>query len=542
MLNTSLGYLNTLIIKKLSVAELEDLLFDMGFEIDKVDGDEIVIEVTPDRPDLLSTHGMAKAINHFLGEKPKEYETKKSGVKVIIDKGVDSVRPYTVCAVVKNLDIDENLLKEIIDFQEKLHEAFARKRKKAAIGIYPLEKISPPIYYKAEKPEDIKFIPLDSEVEMNGKEIIEKHPKGIEYKSLLEGKKKYPVFVDSKNEVLSMPPIINSARLGKVSCETKEIFIECSGDDLEILKKTLNMIATTLADAGGEVYSVNLDYPDRKIETPNLKAEEVKITPESANKILGLELDGEEIKILLGKMGYLIKDEHVFVPCYRTDILHEIDVVDDVARAYGVNNFKPIFPNVSTTGGLTKSTKIKNRLKELMVGFGFQEVFALALSSREEQFSKMGYEKDAIILDHQVEKSINMLRVSLLPELLKVLKCNQHYEFPQNVFEISDIVLPNEKSETKSEDIIYLSALISKPVAGYADISSIVDSLFSNIKMEYKFKKKEDPRFIKGRVAGIIVDGKEVGVIGEIYPGVLENFKLETPTVGFEIDIEFLLE
>lgn len=542
MLNTSLEYLKTLIKKKVSVKELEDILFNLGFEIDSLKGDEIAIEITPDRPDLLSTHGLARAINVFLFEKPKKYEAKKSEIRVFVDESVNSVRPYTVCSVVRNLKFDEQNLKEIVNFQEKLHETFARKRKKAAIGVYPLEKITPPIYYKAVEPQKIKFVPLDSDKEMNGNEILKKHEKGRKYGELLLGKKLYPIFIDSKNEILSMPPIINSAKLGKVTTKTKDVFIECSGEDIFTLLKTLNLIATTLADFGGNIYSVEVIYPDKKLETPDLKPEEVKINILNVNKILGTNISKEEAINFLERMGYLIEGGKVFAPCYRTDILHEIDIIDDIGRAYGVKNFKPDFPLIATTGGLLKETKIKNRIRELMIGLGFQEVFTLILSSSEEQFSKMRFESKAIFLQNQIEKSINMLRVSLLPELLKVLKNSQHYRFPQKIFEIAEVILPDEKTETKSIDKTNICALISNSVVNYEEISSVLDSLFSNLHISYKLKEVRDKRFINGRSAKIVINKEEKGTIGEFCPKVLENFNLENPVVGFEVDLSLLLK
>lgn len=540
-LSTNFGYLKNLIKKDLTLNELEALLFELGFEIESIKGEEILIEITPDRPDLLCAHGLARTINNFLGIVQRNYRARKSNIKIIVDDSVKDIRPYTVCAVVKNLNFNEEKLKEIIDFQEKLHNTFARGRKKAAIGIYPLEKIKPPIYYKAEKPEKISFIPLDFSEEMNGIQILKRHPKGIEYGKLLKGKEKYPIFIDSKNEILSMPPIINSAKLGKVTEQTKEIFIECSGFDLEILKKTLNLIVITLADMGGEIYKVEVIYKNKKIETPDLNKEEIKLNYNNIQKLLGIKLNKKDIYKLLKKMGYLIEDNKIFLPCYRTDILHEVDVIDDIARAYGANNFDPEFPKVATIGGLSKTTRIKNKIRELMIGLGFQETFTLILTNKAEQFDKMNFKLDDVIyLENQIDKSINMLRVSLIPELLKVLYYNQHHELPQKIFEVGEVIFKSDREETKSIEKVYLTALITNSTVGYEDISSILDSFFSNLNLNYKLIKTKDRRFLDDRVAKIIVNNEEVGIVGEISPQVLENFKLERPVVCFELDIEFL--
>src|SRR3989338_11056856 len=230
ILETNFTELNKAIGKKLTKKELEDTLFDLGMELERTEKDEIRIEITPDRPDLLSTQGLGRALKAYLRIKTglREYKIKKSDIKIYVDKSVEKVRPYTVAAVVKNLKLDYEKIKEIINIQEKIHNTFARKRKKLAIGIYPLENISSPIKYLAKSPDEIKFIPLDFEKELTGKEILEKHPKGIEYAHLLKNHEKYPIFVDSKNKILSMPPIINARDLGKVTETTKDVFIECS--------------------------------------------------------------------------------------------------------------------------------------------------------------------------------------------------------------------------------------------------------------------------------------------------------------------------
>src|SRR3989344_4866470 len=219
ILETTFKELNKSVGKKLAKQELDEILFNLGFELETVENDNIKVEITPDRPDLLSTQGLARLLKAYLGIKPglQEYKIKKSNFKIIVDKSVEKIRPYTVAAIIKNLNLDYEKIKEIINIQEKLHNTFARKRKKTSIGIYPLENISPPITYLAEKSDKIKFVPLDFEKELTGKEILEKHPTGIKYADLLKSYDKYPIFVDSKNKVLSMPPIINSQELGKVN-------------------------------------------------------------------------------------------------------------------------------------------------------------------------------------------------------------------------------------------------------------------------------------------------------------------------------------
>ena len=228
-----------LVGKKLPIEKLKDRISMLGTDLEDIEGNEITVEIFPNRPDMLSEQGFARAFSSFMGIKTglRKYKVNKSKYEVNIDKSVKDIRPYTACAVVKNLKLNDEKIREIIQIQEKLHVTLLRNRKKGAIGIYPMEEIKFPIDYLALKPREIKFQPLESKKELNGLQILQQHPTGREYAYLLEGKKLYPIFRDANKEILSMPPIINSEKTGKVSEKTKEVFIEVSGFELETQKK-----------------------------------------------------------------------------------------------------------------------------------------------------------------------------------------------------------------------------------------------------------------------------------------------------------------
>jgi len=248
--------LEKLVGKKLPLEKLKDRISMLGTDLDSIEGNEINVEIFPNRPDLLSEQGLARALSSFIGVKTgfRKYKVEKSGEKVIIDKSVEGVRPCTACAIVKGLKFDDEKIKEIIQIQEKLHVTYGRNRKRCAIGIYPFEKIRTPIKFLAKKPGEIKFQPLEANKEMTGAQILSQHPTGREYGHLLEGLSMYPIFVDANNQVLSMPPIINSNQTGKITEKTTDVFIECSGFDFDVLHKCVNMIVAAMADMGGKIY------------------------------------------------------------------------------------------------------------------------------------------------------------------------------------------------------------------------------------------------------------------------------------------------
>jgi len=521
--------------KNLPLEKLKDRISMLGTDLERIEGNEIVVEVFPNRPDMLSEQGFARAFSSFIGVKKglREYKTKKSNYKLIVDNSVKDIRPYTACAVIKNLKFDDEKIKQVIQIQEKLHVSYGRNRKKCAIGIYPLEKIKFPIYYKALEPEKIKFTPLESNREMNGYEIIEKHPMGKEYGYLLKDKKKFPIFVDANNKILSMPPIINSHETGKITNETKEVFIEVSGFDYETLNKCLNIIACAFADIKGEIYEIELNYNGKKITSPNLKPESMSIDINYTNKILGLSLNEKEIKNYLERMGYDYKNKTVLVPAYRTDVMHQIDLVEDIAIAYGYENFKEEIPNVSTIAEEDKFEIFKRKIKDILVGFNYLECNSYNLIS-EDVLKKMNFNKDKTKVSNPANVDYNTLRNWMIPSLIKILSENKHYEYPQSIFEIGTIF---EKEESES-----LGLLSCHSNANFTEVKQILDYLFNALNLSYNLNDVKYGSFIEGRTGEIVCNEKKLGYIGEINPRVITNFNLEMPVSGFEINLNELFE
>lgn len=549
MLETNFKTLQKLIGKKLNIEEFEEALFNLGMELDEQKGDEIKIEVTAERPDMVSPQGLARALRAYFGLKNPKYTAKEplKNYKVIIDKSVSKVRPFTACAIVKNLKFTDDNIKEIIWVQEKLHATFGRNRKKAAIGIYPLEKIKLPIYYRAANPNHIKFRPLESGSEMTANEIINEHKTGKEFAHLLEGSDVYPYFCDGAGSILSMPPIINSHDTGRVTTKTKELFIECSGHDFASLSQTLNILVYLFQDMGGVVYQMDLQYPDKKIISPEINPDIRKISSKYVSEILGKEFTSKEIANNLKKAMHEIKKitkENVefSVPPIRTDIWHDIDVVDDVLRVFGVNNIVPELPEVSTEGKLLYENRLKKIITELMIGLSFQEIFTLTLTNSKDQYEKMNYEEipEHIMLSSSVEENIGMLRTWLLPEAIKALMNNRNREYPQKIFEINYITIPEEKSDVLSKDKMHFCSLIAAKDADFTKAKQVIINILESLGYDAKFKATNHNSFIQGRTASIFVKGKNIGTIGEIHPQVLENFGIEVPVSGFEIDLELL--
>ncbi|MEM4245332.1 MAG: phenylalanine--tRNA ligase subunit beta, partial [Candidatus Nanoarchaeia archaeon] len=415
-------------------------------------------------------------------------------------------------------------------------------RKKVAIGIYPFEKIKTPIRFIALKPEEIKFQPLEFPHVINGRQILSQHPTGREYAHLLEGFEKFPVFLDANNKVLSMPPIINSHDTGKITENTKDVFIECSGFDFNALSTCLNIIVTALADMGGKIYSMELHYPDKKVVTPDLKPKPVSLDFNYVNKILGLNLKDAEIIRLLSRMGFGFKNKKVLVPPYRADIMHQADLVEDVGIAYGFENFKPEIPNVATIAEEDPLEVFVNKVANFLVGFGLVETNSYNLTNKDDLGKRMLIDVNPVELANSLSSEFSVLRSCMIPSMLRILSNNKHNEYPQKIFEVGTVFVKDKKTETNVAEFLRLAVVTSHTKADYTEVKQVLDALMRALDVKYDIVEVEHNSFIPGRVGRVIVNGKKVAYIGEIHPQVLSNFELEMPVAAFELNISELFE
>ncbi|ASJ03180.1 phenylalanine--tRNA ligase subunit beta [Thermococcus profundus] len=546
--------LEGLVGKEFSVEEWEDLFLYAKCELDDMweENGEIYFKADSkdtNRPDLWSAEGIARQIRFALGFQkglPK-YEVEKSDVVVYVDEKLKGIRPYGVYAIVEGLNIDEEALKQMINLQEKVALTFGRRRREVAIGIFDFDKVKPPVYYRAaEKTE--KFVPLGYDEEMTLEEILEKHEKGKEYGHLIKDKPFYPLLVDSEGKVLSMPPIINSEITGRVTTETKNVFVDITGWELNKVMLALNVVVTALAERGGKIRSVKVIYPDFEIETPDLTPKEFEVELDYIRKLAGLDLSDEEIKDLLERMMYEVelKDGRAKLryPAFRDDIMHARDVLEDVLIAYGYNKIEPEEPKLAVQGRGDKFVEFEDAVRELMVGFGLQEVMTFNLTNREAQYNRMNLEfgkdyfknppAELVEIENPISPKWSALRNWLTPSLLDFLSQNTHEEYPQKLFEVGKATLIDESRETKTVSESKLAVALAHPRVTFTEAKEILDSVMRHLGFEYELEEVEHPSFIPGRAGRIIVNGETIGIIGEIHPEVLEKWGIEMPVAVFE--------
>ena len=381
---------------------------------------------------------------------------------------------------------------------------------------------------------------------MSANQILKKHPTGQEYAHLLKDKKLYPIFIDSNKQILSMPPIINSHNIGKITTKTKDIFIECSGFDLHYLNKTLNILVSSFEEMGGSIYSVKILDKTNRV-TPELTQQRMNIDLEKINKNLGLDLNEKQITKLLSKMGIELKKQkgkfYALIPPQRTDILHWIDLVEEVAIAYGYNNFKPIIPNISTIAKEHPSSKNKKLISNILVGLGLLEVSTYHLTTKK-NIKKIYFDFNDLIQVENSKTQRDTLRYDLITNALEIFSENSDATYPQKIFEIGRIFEKDNgnKTQTKVIEREKLVIALTNENVNYTELKQILDYLFKMLNIQnYKIENNDlHPAYIKGRSGVIKLQNIEIGTIGEINPRVLKNWKLKMPVVSLEIEIDYL--
>jgi len=523
------------------VEKLIEKLPMIGADFDKVEEDKISIEFFPDRPDLASVEGIARASRTFFGFETglKKYRVEKSDVVLNVDSSVKKVRPFVTTALVKNINMTDELIVSLMDLQEKLHFGLGRNRKKVAIGVHNFEPVQPPFTYKAVDPDSVRFVPLAKVESMTLSEILTRHEKGIDYAHLLEGFDKYPLIVDSNNNVLSFPPIINGS-LTEVTPFTTDLFIDVTGNDRKAINHALNIVTTALAERGGQIFSTTVYYDRKPFVSPDLTPVKRVLSVDYVNRILGTKMDEKEIIGCLGRMGHdAVKggkgEISVEIPAWRADILHSIDLVEDVAVGYGFDKFKTDFPKALTFGEVLPKQALYDSLRNMMIGLGFNEVTTFTISNERDEFEKIGLDvDDKVEIENPIGEEYSCLRIGLLPSLLKILAENRHHPLPQQIFELGIVVDKNFKNRHN------LAAVKIDAKANFTECKSLLDAIMRNVGKKYSIMDKSHPAFVKGRCASIVCNDKEIGFFGELHPRTITGFDLEHPVIAFEIQADSL--
>ncbi|KAL3101176.1 hypothetical protein niasHS_001636 [Heterodera schachtii] len=601
----------------LSQQQVDDLCFQYGLEVDDVlvEKDEKTgqeeevykIEIPANRYDLLCVEGLARALLIFQNKiTPPVYSLTNppKTQKIVVDQSVSAVRPFVVGAILRDVHFDADAYASFIDLQDKLHQNIGRKRTLASMGTHDLDTIKGPFKYCALPPRDIVFKPLNQSREMNAAEQMELYSESShlrEYLHIIRDKPLYPVILDADGVVCSMPPIINSEH-SKITLNTRNIFIEVTGTDLVKLEIVLDMLVTMFSQYCTEQFNVEpvqivqpngtfslfpkLDYRDHLVDVLSLAAkigisdigadkavqllskmalECVPIKDEEkpqtvdigkALELLKLTMSGEEKRSEKALNGdevpaVLVK---VTVPPTRHDILHECDLAEDLALAFGYNAIPTALPQSNTVAEPFPLNKLSDQLRLQLAISGWTEVLTFALCSTEDVGSKMlrpDHEMDSVVrISNPKTIDFQVARNSLLPGILKTIANNKDMALPLRLFEVQDVVFIDESKDTKCRNERHLAAIFYSKSGSFEVIHGLLDRIMQMLGIAYerndsepsvggyRIVQSDDPSYFDGRCANVLFRNECVGTFGVLHPTVLANFALTNPCSALELNIE----
>jgi phenylalanyl-tRNA synthetase beta chain len=505
----------------------------IGSDVERTEADHADVEFFPDRPDLFSPEGVARAMRGYLGIETglPSYPVKPSGISFTVDPKLADIRPVLGAAVIRGVSFDDESIQSIMSLQESLHWAVGRGRSKVAIGIHDLDTVRPPFRYIAS-PRSRAFVPLDYTESMTMEEILEKHPKGRDYAKIVKDFPLFPLIVDKDDHVLSFPPIINGERT-RVTIDTKNILLDTTGTDKRAVGVAVNIICTAMAEAGAKIESVEIGG----VQTPTLAPKERMVSVKECSRLIGVQLTASSMAEFLRKMRFGAEPAgsdkvKVQVPCYRADIMHDWDLFEDVAIAYGYDRIIAAPPATYTVGKPHPIQVNAALAREVFCGLGYLEVMPFTLTNEDVLFKNMQREEKKGILHvmHPISIENTVVRTELLPLLLEFLALNRHRELPQRLFTVGDVVLDCHTHQQAA-------GVSTHPDADFSEAYATADAMLHELSIEYTVQESADPAFIDGRRGDIVMRGKTVGVFGEIHPAVLNAFELEHSVAAFELDL-----
>ncbi|HWP78712.1 MAG TPA: phenylalanine--tRNA ligase subunit beta [Candidatus Nitrosotenuis sp.] len=519
-------------------SKIIDALPFLGLDIEEETKEYIKVEYSPNRPDYATDVGIAAGLQGLFGIKKgaEKIFIKKSDKSSYIktDAAVKKIRPYVCGMIARGGKLDDETIKQLIALQEDLHFGIGRRRKKASVGIHDLDKIALPLTYVAIS-KDHTFVPLAMTETMSVEQILAKTDVGMDYGKLLQNHDKVPMILDAKKNTISFPPIINSA-LTAVTTKTVNLLVEVTGTDKNATEDTLAVVATTLQNLGFTLYDFKTNS---KNSSQLFKTKSMILDPELVNQTLGVSLTGAAISNYLKKsrLDATLKGKKILckIPRFRFDIFGPMDLVEEVALGYGIQNLTPTLPASTSVGQKHTVTKRLDQLAQVMIGLGFTEALNTSLTSKRILYDATKRNPNSLIeVVESKSQEYTILRDSLLPGLLDNLSRNIHESYPQKLFEIGTVF----SADSPIKESISLACVSAHKETSFTEIKSVLQSLLKTASnLDSKTKTAENPMFAKGKTAHIVIDDKTVGMIGEVDSQVIENFKIRVPVCCFEITL-----
>jgi phenylalanyl-tRNA synthetase beta chain len=499
------------------------------------------VEYSPNRPDFGTDFGIARALRGILGKEvglPK-FHSSASGISVSVDPRLSTIRPFIACVTATRIRLDDEDVRQIISLQEDLHNGLGRKRKTVAIGIHDLDAVKPPFSYKAVL-SSFKFVPLGGKKPMDVGSILSQSDEGKAYGSVFAGSKIYPIIADANGEVLSFPPIINGEAT-KVTSRTRNLFIDVTSTDRKAGDDVLAVVATTLSEAGGRLGTVEIKHPGKPRLTPDLTPTELPLDQNLVKATLGMDLTKQEILNSLAKSCLGVKGKKAQCPRYRIDLLHPVDIAEEVALGYGIDRIGPLYPPSKHPGLFNTFEEFLDSVATIMAGSGMIELMTFELTDEKSLYSKFGRSSsDRITVKNPRSIEHSALRDALLPTLMAALSGNVKSDYPQRVFEVGRVFARTKEGVSESW---HLGCLVAHSHSSYTEAKMYLESACRTmVGREVKTPVGEHWAFAPGRCGKVSLGDAQLGLVGEVKPESIEAFGLGVPVSGFEVNLTQLFE
>lgn len=513
----------------------------VGLDIESVGKDSVRVEYSPNRPDFGTDFGIARAMRGLLGKEVglPRFATSASGVSVSVDRRLSAVRPFISCVTATGLGLDGEDIRQVISLQEDLHNGLGRKRKLVAIGLHDMDALEPPFSYQAVAPS-FKFVPLGGRKAATIGSILSGTDEGKAYGAALAGSRLFPVITDAKGVVLSFPPVINGDAT-RVTSKTKNMFVDVTSTDRDAGDDVMAVVATTLAAAGGRLGTVLVGYPGKPRVTPDLAPTELPLDEGLVRSVLGLDLTRGEIRKSLARSRLGVKGRKVLGPRYRVDLLHPVDVAEEVALGYGVDRLVPVYPPSNQPGAFDRLESFLDSTSTVMAGSGMIEMMTFELTDENSLYSKFDRpSSDKVAVQNPKSLEHSVLRDALVPTMMASLTSNVRSDYPQRIFEIGRVY---SRSKVGVTEAWHLGCLVAHSQATFSEAKMYLESACRTIAgKEATASEGEHWAFATGRCASVRVDKREIGHVGELKPRAIQAFGLGVPVSGFEFDLTIMYE
>ncbi len=524
---------------KINDAELVRNIENMGPNVKRMNDDEVEVEYTANRPDLISTVGLARAVRHYMRRSRRFTYTIKPGGEETLNVGshVASIRPYIAAMIVENMALEKEDLLDIINFTEKLSNTYGRQRSKIAMGLHDMRDVEPPFFYDAF--EDEEYAPLGTSKKMKYSAVLNSESKGKKYVALCKSGDRYVALKDKKG-TMSLIPILNSERT-KISTSTNKMLVDVTGSTREVIEGVADLLAADFIDRGYVVRRVKVSYKNKSYSLPKMESRDFSMPLKQLEEEIGVKIGFNNFIVLANKMGHeaalVGRKIRVTVPPYRLDVINEQDIIEDIAVGYGYDYIQPIGVLSTQAGSIEEKTKTVNLAIDVMIGLGFEEAMNSYLTNEDTNFLRMRESKNENYINITNPKSgaATMLRTWLIPSLLKQLGQSMHDKFPLKIFECD---MAFQLKNSVPEEKYHIAAVACNSQANFNEIKAVFEGFARNMNLSYEIQKSEHRSFIEGRCARIMLNKRNIGFMGEIHPEVLTSFGIEEPVIGFEIDLD----